>query len=548
MRFFNIFLILTVIIFSLFVISCDNGQRNETEFDTDNIIIPSKKVTVSFDSDGGNEVESITQTVGKFYELPTPEKKGYTFLGWYHNDTVVATTGEWQLDKDVELVAKWSLTSYLINYITIGGENSNPTTYTVEDELTLAPLKWQTTEANDIIYVFEGWYKDLEYKEPYSEIAKGTTGNLVIYAKWNVIDIPDEKTETQILFDADGYDCDGTTIKLTIGEEYSLPIIQKNGYAFAGWQSENGQILLQNSGIWICQDEKITLVPSFTKITYSISYALNGGTNNDKNVESYTVTDEIMLHAPTKHDHRFEGWFTDEAFENQVDRIYLGTYGDITLYAKWYKISHQITYDFNGGIAGSGEYPEKFDVFTDDLEIGIPYRDGYKFIGWESDDEIIYYYKISAGTDKDIALKAQWYKASYTYQDDIGIQYFLKNDNTLSVVGYVGKVGEIYIPSSYNGYTVTEIGDYAFCGYGDSLNKISSSSFYRCDIPDTVVRIGVGAFAACDDLKVQLSYRSEISVEQWTANLVIEERNEHVLDVIEGSRPAIGWKKYYLPK
>lgn len=544
MKNFKFILLFIFALISMLAISCGNEPGNN--HDSDIIIIPPKNVTVSFDTAGGDEIESVIQTVGKFYELPFPERKGYTFDGWYYNEAPVTITGEWYIEQNVKLSAKWKPIKYSIKYISIGGENINQATYTIEDELILKPLEWQEENA-DTVYIFEGWFKDLEYKEPIDSIKKGTTGNIVVYAKWKAVNIPEEKTETVITFKADGFECDGTTVTLTVGEDYSLPTIQRNGYLFAGWQSEDGSIVIQNSGIWVNQSEMITLVPNWTKNIYFITYILNGGANSDKNIEAYSVTDEIMLYEPTKHNHRFEGWYTDANFANKIDKISQGTFANITLYAKWYKTTFEITYDFNGGAAGSGAYPDKYDINTSDFQIGIPLKDGYKFIGWEYDGSIDYYCIISKGTDKDLNLKAMWYKHEFTYQDNNGIQYFLKDDNTLSVVGYAGNVGNIYIPYTYNDLPVTEIEDYAFCGYGDEIGKISSSSFVCCFLPDTVTRIGIGAFEGCDDLKVQLSNQSDLSVEEWTDSLIIEDRNKHVYDVILNKRPAIGWKKYYLP-
>ena len=117
----------------------------------------------------------------------------------------------------------------------------------------------------------------------------------------------------------------------------------------------------------------------------------------------------------------------------------------------------------------------------------------------------------------------------------------------MSVIGYVGRPTDIVIPSNYEGFVVNEIGTYAFCGFEDKLSSNQSSGFVRCDIPDTITKISTGAFFGCDDLKVQYNYKNSMSLEEWLEQLVIEEKNDHVLDVINGKRPAIGWKKYVIP-
>ena len=39
----------------------------------------------------------------------------------------------------------------------------------------------------------------------------------------------------------------------------------------------------------------------------------------------------------------------------------------------------------------------------------------------------------------------------------------------------------------------------------------------------------------------------EAEIEEWEKMLVIDDRNEHVVDTVKGLRPAIGWNKYWLP-
>ena len=134
-------------------------------------------------------------------------------------------------------------------------------------------------------------------------------------------------------------------------------------------------------------------------------------------------------------------------------------------------------------------------------------------------------------------------------QSSDGVVYSI-SDGVATVVGYKGIVGKsIVIPSEYNGCKVVAIGNNAFSGYGKELEKINSgSSFTTFYIPSTITRIGANAFTDCDDLKVQLSDADEDEINEWIKTLVIESGNNHVLDVIMGKRPAIGWKVYYKPE
>lgn len=70
--------------------------------------------------------------------------------------------------------------TYKITYVLNGGTNnsSNPETYT--NETATISLKNPTRDG----YKFDGWYKDADYKEKVTQIAKGSTGDITLYAKW----------------------------------------------------------------------------------------------------------------------------------------------------------------------------------------------------------------------------------------------------------------------------------------------------------------------------------------------------------------------------
>lgn len=70
--------------------------------------------------------------------------------------------------------------SYTITYELDGGANApeNPASYNVETET--IPLKDPVKKG----YTFVGWFKDAEFTTQVTEIAQGSTGNIILYAKW----------------------------------------------------------------------------------------------------------------------------------------------------------------------------------------------------------------------------------------------------------------------------------------------------------------------------------------------------------------------------
>jgi uncharacterized repeat protein (TIGR02543 family) len=146
--------------------------------------------TVTFDANGGNgEMSDISLTYDVAEQLPanTFYHTGYTFVGWAvtPNGSVFYTDEEDVLNittKDktaMTLYAKW-LELYTITYELNGGVNatSNPTNYTVETEtITLA-------NATRTGYTFAGWYTDEACTIIKTEITKGSTENITLYAQW----------------------------------------------------------------------------------------------------------------------------------------------------------------------------------------------------------------------------------------------------------------------------------------------------------------------------------------------------------------------------
>ena len=79
-------------------------------------------------------------------------------------------------------------TTYKITYVTNGGKQSgNPTTYTKST----ASIKLK--DAIRKKYKFLGWYSDSKCKNRVTQIAKGSTGNRTLYAKWKKISVAKAK-------------------------------------------------------------------------------------------------------------------------------------------------------------------------------------------------------------------------------------------------------------------------------------------------------------------------------------------------------------------
>ena len=70
-----------------------------------------KDSTIYFDSNGGEDVDSISVTYTyEIGDLPTPTRSGYSFLGWYYNGELFEDT-VYLYECDITLTAMWSANS-----------------------------------------------------------------------------------------------------------------------------------------------------------------------------------------------------------------------------------------------------------------------------------------------------------------------------------------------------------------------------------------------------------------------------------------------------
>ena len=95
----NIFRILFLLIAVSAMVNLTSCDKEET---------PSK-FEVAFNTDGGTMYYNIRANEGDTITLPTPEKEGYEFIGWYDN---AATSGDalsdiYTISTNITLYAKW---------------------------------------------------------------------------------------------------------------------------------------------------------------------------------------------------------------------------------------------------------------------------------------------------------------------------------------------------------------------------------------------------------------------------------------------------------
>ena len=330
--------------------------------------------TITFESNGGSPVNSISNVEGTTISAPVaPTKEHYTFAGWYSDAALKnAYSFTTQPAEDITLYAKWTPVVYEIEYVLNGGTNSenNVVEYTVEDKIELyAPSK--------VGYTFIGWFTDAEFTSSVvTELKVGTSGKITLYAHYSI-------NKYTISFESNG----GTSVS-AITQNYATSVTapeapSKNGYTFAGWYSNTS--LTSKYTFSTMPADNITLYAKWDLAIYNITYNLNGGTNHSANPVTYTITSTtIILKAPTKTGYSFAGWYTNAECTKAITEIASGSYGVVELFAKWTATEYTITYVTADGATHSNILT--YTIETDLTTLADAALRGHAFGGWYIDD------------------------------------------------------------------------------------------------------------------------------------------------------------------
>ena len=362
-----------------------------------------KLYTVTMDTAGGDPIRPIQYTVeSEAFQLPTPVRTGYIFLGW---------TGEGitEPQKIIEIpqgstgdrtyTANWQVIEYTVTLDVSGGDPLDPITYTVETPVIL-PTPTSTG------YTFLGWTGEGETTpQPTVVLPKGTTGDKAYTANWKVI------TYT-IALGANGGE-DLAAISYTIeSDPIKLPTPERKGYEFKGWVGDDIDGAQTEVIIPTGSTGDRTYIALWRVIAYFIELRQSSG-NWMQNIP-YTVEEEVKLPIPTREGYEFIGWVGEDIIDAQINvTIPRGSTGFRLYAAHWALENYTITLDTSGGNALDNI---RYTVKSDPIILPTPTRNGYEFSGWTGEGittpqtEVI----IPTGSTGNKAYTANWKVIEYT--------------------------------------------------------------------------------------------------------------------------------------
>ncbi len=287
--------------------------------------------TVTFESNGGSAIDSITADFDSLITAPTaPTKTGYDFGGWYKE---VGLTTEWDFaaDKvpasDITLYGKWTIKEYTVTFEDYDG----------------TVLKTETVEQGNgatapVDPTREG-HTFLNWSVPFSDI----TSNLTVRAVYDAI--------THHVRFIDHNDTVINTQSVEQGQSATTPDNPiREGYTFTGWDPSDFSNITSS----------LDIIAQYSVNQYTVTFESNGGsTIGPVTADYYSLL--LAPTAPTKSGYDFAGWYKESSLTTVWDFLTNKVLAaDITLYGKWNRIS-------SGG-SSSGSSSNSNSDSTDDGE------------------------------------------------------------------------------------------------------------------------------------------------------------------------------------
>lgn len=407
-----------------------------------------------------------------YVDVSAYANENYEFVGWYLQDTLLSYDNEYKYmmwSEDITLEARFEIDSFLLNIhsnnknyglVLLKSNTNNEYLQEYQDyrdyasEVTIAA--YSKTDVR-----FLGWYdkenKLVETNAVYSFVMPNY--DYTLEAKWNYF------TVNYVLNGGTNSSSNPTSYTID-SNRIALNKPTRTDYDFTEW-TYNGETVTEIDPNWI---NNITLVANWKAHDYSITYELNGGTNNSSNPSSYTIeSSTITLKNATRHGYTFDGWYKDSNFTYEIKTIDNGSYGNLVVYAKWKPISYSINYNLNGG-TNNPSNPLTYTI-EDIVTFLAPTKKGYTFLGWYSNDTLIA--EIPVESTGEINVEARW----------------SANLNSISVASDDTSKGTVAIisGSGYSGESIRvvaiPIGDCVFKGWYHESTIVSYDVIYTFIMP-----------------------------------------------------------------
>jgi uncharacterized repeat protein (TIGR02543 family) len=197
----------------------------------------------------------------------------------------------------------------------------------------------------------------------------------------------------------------------TLSGNIGSPVLAKSGYTFGGWATTASSTAAVTTYSSFANK---TFYAIWTPVSYTITYALNGGTSPLPTQASKNIYNTFSLAGtPTKADFYFAGWSDGTTTYGALATYTITATSPtaITLTAQWIPI-YTVSYVLNGSsssVTGEGSYTSGTVVTLS----GVPTRTGYTFNNWLDSSNVTHAAGSSFTVLQNSVLQAQWTAVLY---------------------------------------------------------------------------------------------------------------------------------------
>ncbi len=288
--------------------------------------------TITFDSNGGTAVASITLPYGSAVTAPAdPTRAGYTFAGWTPAVPATMPLG------GAALTAQWTANNYTVTFDANGGSTPVPTNKQVTFDSAYGTLA--TTSLTG--YTFVGWFTAASGgTQVTAATIVSTASDHTLYAQWTTL------PSHTVTFNANGGTGTMAPQVASLPTALNLNTFVRTGYSFAGWntQSGGGGTSYADGAFYSFAADIILYAQWTAQPTYTVTYNGNGNTGGiaptDSNtyLSGTTVTVLGNTGALVRTGYTFAGWNTaangSGTNYNAGETFIMGS-ANVTLYAQW---------------------------------------------------------------------------------------------------------------------------------------------------------------------------------------------------------------------
>lgn len=365
-------------------------------------------------------VQNGSYTVENTVTLPIPAETGYTFGGWYVEESLEGEAVTAILSGSTglkEFYAKWTENTYTVTFYANGGNGEiAPQTFNYTEEKKLNANSFTRSG-----YTFAGWAQSASGAKIYddsqsvSSLTSEANGRIDLYAVWTL----DTYDISYILNGGMNNADNPSQYDITTGA-VTLAAPQRTGYTFGGWYTDEA-FSAEASDPAISEGETgdRAFYAKWTPNSYYVSFNGNGG---DGSMASQSFMYDAAVKALTgntfmQNGYSFKSWNTkaDGSGVAYADRAEVRNMTDIpngtvTLYAQWAPVTYTISYNLYGG-TNALKNPAGYTIESDSIVFAEPTHstEGNVFAGWYTDSGFNNAItEVPTGSTGNIALYAKW--------------------------------------------------------------------------------------------------------------------------------------------